>query len=224
MVGGRFRGAALRAQPKDMLAAAAFSPDGRIIATATRREAMIVLWDASTGESIRELRDAAGLAIHTLCFAADGKSLSAFDFDGGTRRWDVGSGDALGPPEGQIAGPQRLVLTADRKTLITGGSDGVIRLWDTETGRERRRLLAGGRSVQMLTLSLDDKRLATRGSGEDVRLWEVDSGKALRLLPIAPGEANIPLAFSPNGVIVATGGRVPRLWQADTGRERAASR
>jgi WD40 repeat protein len=134
------------------------------------------------------------------------------------------AGKALGAFEEQVSGTELLEVSRDGKLLVTSGRDGLVRTWNVATGREMRRLIQTGKALESLLLSPDGKRLLTRSFNDaEVRLWDVETGKELRPLPIDKDSGLGPagLAFSPDGIMVAMGGRAPRLWQAATGRERA---
>src|SRR5262249_9163120 len=59
--------------------AAAFSPDGRHLASASWQE--VIVWDAKTGEKIRTLRGLVG-SIQSVAFSRDGKLAAAGGYKG----------------------------------------------------------------------------------------------------------------------------------------------
>src|SRR5262249_34218828 len=127
--------------------------------------------------------------------------------------------------------------------LATGGSEqrGIVRLYDAASGKELRQFRGHKASIFRVAFSPDGKTLASGGMGvllglrggeeefevTPVRLWDVASGKQ-RFQFGDPHEYVHALAFSPDGKTLATGldprGRGPamRLWEAATGKERAA--
>jgi sugar lactone lactonase YvrE len=67
--------------------AAAFSPDGRLLAVGTRA-GPVLLWDLATGEECGTLRGHEG-RVSSLAFSADGKTLASGCFDSTVLLWDV---------------------------------------------------------------------------------------------------------------------------------------
>ena len=75
----------LRGQTEPVIAAA-FTPDGRRVATASRKGA-VNLWDITSGQQTCSL-DAGTKEINSLAFSADGWQLAALGRDGLVKLWD----------------------------------------------------------------------------------------------------------------------------------------
>ena len=67
-----------------------FSPDGRLLATASADHS-VCLWDGATGHLIRTLVDCDDL-LYAVAFSPDSQLLAAGSWDGFVRIWDVNSG------------------------------------------------------------------------------------------------------------------------------------
>src|SRR5207249_103821 len=74
----------------------AVSPDGKLLATCCRMEGPIYLWDATTGQQLRQIGDAARGA-YSLHFSPDGSTILAARF-GAIGLWDVATGKEVTPP------------------------------------------------------------------------------------------------------------------------------
>src|SRR5262245_50674879 len=69
------------------IAAVAFSPDGKTLATGSADPA-VKLWDLQAGKAKATLTGHTG-AVAAVAFAPDGKTLATGSFDGTARLWDV---------------------------------------------------------------------------------------------------------------------------------------
>ena len=110
-------------------AAAAFSPDGRILATAI--DGSIGLWNTATRRQIGTPMTAGPGPAYAVAFSPDGRTLATAGADGTARLWDVATQQEIGTP--MTAGPDPLYAVAfspDGRTLATAGGDGTARSWD----------------------------------------------------------------------------------------------
>jgi WD40 repeat protein len=115
---------------------AVFSPIGNILATIAVREeggeltgtpaGVVQLWQASDGESIRELKigDASSLA-----FSPDGSVMASGSADGILRLWNVESGELLIELAGHSDYITSLAFSPDGEVLATGSNDGTVMIW-----------------------------------------------------------------------------------------------
>jgi RNA polymerase sigma factor (sigma-70 family) len=201
-----------------------FSPDGRLLATATTtRNPAIQIWDFATGRELRRLHGHKA-AIFRLAFSPDGKRLASggmgalLGLKAGNeemevhtmRLWDVASGKLLfqfGDPREYV---YALAFTPDGKTLISGGDPrgekdpGPLRLWETATGKERGPLPGHRDRVWSLTLSPDGRVLASGSSDGTARLWDLHTREEIRRLEGHRGWVTS-VAFGPGGRTLVTG-------------------
>ena len=109
-------------------AAAAFSPDGRILATAV--DGSIGLWNTATRRQIGTPMTAGLGPVYAVAFSPDGRTLATAGADGTARLWDVATQQEIGTP--MTAGPDPVYAVAfspDGRTLATAGGDGTARSW-----------------------------------------------------------------------------------------------
>jgi RNA polymerase sigma factor (sigma-70 family) len=214
--------------------AVAFTPDGRMLATASgyRDEGgALILWDLTTGR--RRVLRTDRYGIRTVAFSPDGRTLAAAGWDRFVRLFEVATGKervALRwqeeSPAGQEPWYQRLVSTVafspDGKILASAGGDGQIKLWDVARGQSLRALSGHGADVKGVAFFPDGKILASTSPDTTLKFWDVNTGKETASIQAHSGGAE-GLAISPDGQTIATGGYggLVKLWEAATGKERA---
>jgi WD40 repeat protein/tRNA A-37 threonylcarbamoyl transferase component Bud32 len=194
------------------LRAAAFRPDGRLVATADSElnaDTAATLWDTGKGTEVARLAERTGPA-KALAFSADGTILALGTDDGTIAAWDVRENDSVWQVRRRWAkrgdAPVLAVaVSADGGTVATGDSGQTIRLWDAATGVERMAWKAHKSEVAALAFNADGKLLASGGYDRAVKLWQVSDGKALSALR---GEAHADwvtgLVFAPDGRTLAS--------------------
>jgi WD40 repeat protein len=205
----------------DTVTAAAFSPDGRTAATASR-DGTLSLWKVESGKERVRYRGHTG-AVLAVTFTRDGEQVISGGADGTVRYWRVPrqpwTEDLLAGEETRCFRPcreevQAVALSADGSTAAAGTADGVLRVWDLNNDKQRHRFTQEGQ-VYCLALSADGKQLAANQAACGAVLWDTVKGGVRHGLGTGVIAS---LAFSPDGGALAAGYQDQRVIVWDTRR------
>jgi len=194
----------------DMVRAAAFSPDGRRVATASQDHTARV-WDVASGREIMQLKH--NNQVWQATFSPDGSRIVTASGDNIARIWDAVTGREVRELEhGNPIFSSVLAagFSPDATRVATVASDGTAVIWDANGGQKLVSLQDG---IELLEL---------------VRVVQANLIKELHNTPAGgavPAMTGIrTVAFSPDGreVVTASTAGVARVWDLGTGRERLA--
>ncbi|HYK20078.1 MAG TPA: caspase family protein, partial [Pyrinomonadaceae bacterium] len=195
-----------------------FSPDGRLLATATFRSNTIKLWETATNRKLRDLSSSGqstpALA-PTIAFSRDSRLIAASAGDNSVRVWEVMSGrelQSLSGAQGSMVaslGVYFIAFAPDNRLVTVSDA---IRVWDLSTGRELRTIesgtpqasgFSGGDSG--MTLSPDGNQLVVLGEDE-ARIVDLSSGREVRRLKLPEDQIYVfTVSFSSDGHLLAAG-------------------
>jgi RNA polymerase sigma factor (sigma-70 family) len=202
----------------------AYSPDGKMIATAGDEEA-IQLWDATTGRLLRRLeghkaRDRYSVQMVTFAFSPDGRQLLSGGYDHTARLWDVATGREVGRLGEHKGGVLCVAYTPSGKQVFTGGFEEPIRLWDVATGKEVRRFPKRSEGAFRMALAPGCQTIASSHVVYRApRFWDVAGGREI-LSSRGPEVEVTGIVFSRDARTLTTARHDGiSQWEADTGRE-----
>lgn len=207
------------------LRSAAFSPDGKIMVTASTGGGSTTFWDPATGKELATLPE--GDSVFSLAFSADGRILAGGpnQEDDGIRLWDVRTRKLIGRLKGR-ASLGWLALSPDGATVATGSvGEGDVLIWSVKTGKVLATLKAKAEDVWGLAFSGDGKRLAASYDDGVIRVWDVKAGRATATLTGHTGLVTA-FAFAPGDRTLVSAGldKTVRRWDLTTGKAAATTR
>jgi WD40 repeat protein len=192
---------------------AVFSPDGRLVLTASS-DNVAQLWDAATSARSGEPLRHTGI-VQSAAFSRDGRRVVTASADGTAQVWDVATGGALGAALRPGAPVVAAAFSPDGGRVLTAAA-GALSVWDTATGTNLAVLRHNGR-IASFDVS-PDGRLVVTAAGVTAQVWNVATGQ--------PGvhveyKAQVRSAvFSPDGARIATASSdgTARVWDVLTGK------
>jgi WD40 repeat protein len=147
------------------------------------------------------------VAIQTIAFSADGKSLISGDAGGLALLWDLVAGGDPQMLAGNTAGIRSIAFSPRAPLAVTGSDDATVRLWDTVHATEvySFTVIANDNTISSVAFSPDGTLLAAGDGKGQVTVWDVQS-REQRTQLLEPNQYPISaLAFSPDGSHLAVG-------------------
>ena len=209
------------------VAALAFSPNSKLLASTSGGNSVILLRSVPSGERLGAPLAEDERAIKDLAFSPSGSELASAGNDGNLILWDVANRQRVSEPIGASSLPfgvtaDSVAFSPDGKLLASGTSSGQIILWSLPSRRRAAELTTNHHSsVNDLTFNRDGKTLVSSDASGSVQLWDMERrqllGEVGRLSDLSGG-----VAFSADGQLLASAdsqGRVlvwnmsSSLWQ-----------
>jgi WD40 repeat protein len=195
--------------------AVAVDPQGKILATADATG--IRLWDAATGEALREVgtpEDRHADDVFVLAFSPDGAVLASGGDDNVAKLWDTATGTHRATLPGHGGWVRALAFSPDGSRLATGSHDASIRLWTVADAASVGTLSGHAGAVHAVAFRGDGAALVSGGADGILRVWDPATGEQTRGIAGAANGEIAALAFHPDSAFLAVAGADPlvRVW------------
>ena len=220
---------------KESVTSIGYSPDGNTIACGTGN-GDVQLWDTQTMK-LKSTFTGHTKRTKSVVYSPDGNIIATASSDGTVRLWDATTGKS----KAILTGYRRINTAAyapDSQTIVTGNHGGKVHFWDVSTAALKNTFTGDKKGIIFnITYSPDGKTIAVVSSYNDrVLLRDAKTGKHKATLEhfglidtifllLQNREYDIgPIAYSPDGKTIVTGGDyytvekgTVYLWDARTG-------
>jgi WD40 repeat protein len=162
------------------------------------------------------------IAIRSLAFARDGRTVGLTEFDGNASLWDAVSGQSRPVVRNSDVLLRALAFAPDGRTLAINDRACVVVLKDLDSGVTRHEIATAPIEVRALEFAPDGKTLAISGCDGEVLLWDLVAHRRRVHFQGHQGVVNA-IAFAPDGRTIASSGGegTITLWDPETGLVRA---
>jgi|GEM_PF-1336029 len=195
----------------------AFSPDGKMIATAGDDNA-VRIWDAQKASQIRNslMHDS---PVTNALFSPDGKTILSTTRSGTLYLWNSATSELLFPPEDFNSEILSTAFSPDGKKVLSCLKNGTACLCDSASGKPVTSSMRHKRQINYGCFTPDGSVVVTASSDGAVCLWKSDTGQSLR----DPMEFMYPVhnvSFSKDGLwmAIACDDGSARVWDTLTGK------
>jgi WD40 repeat protein len=211
-------GRLLRVLPEIGIKDLTFSPDGRLLATASSTGSTTI-WNPRTGQR-RDLRDT-GKSVAAVAFNPDGTLLASGGLDSGVRIWTVDRGERRFYFFAHTNPVTTVAWSPDGRVVASASLDRTARLWRAHglvgEGSLAATLAGDSSAIRSLAFSRDGTLLVTGSDDGTARVWDAGPDQELRRLGRAAGAA-VAAHWAGNSIVAAWASGIVQVFDAHTRR------
>jgi len=211
-------GACVRTFAPYLFRCAAFSPDNQY-ALAGGNSSKVHIWDAGTGELVREFNGHDGRPVLGLRLSDDGRYLLSGGMDKTVKAWEFATGKCLRTLAGHEWDVNSVTFVAGVRQAASASSDKTVRVWDVVSGKALRTLQGHRDGVRCVRATKDGTLVVSASADHTIKIWQLSDGQCLRTLEGHSDQVH-GLDISADGryILSASADRTVRLWELETGR------
>ena len=177
----------------------AFSPDGKLIATASW-DNQARIWDANSGRPLYSPLKHDG-SVNRVRFSPDSSYIATISDDKTVRIWNKQTGKQVTTPLKHSDIVNDFSFSPDTRFIATACNDDTARIW--EIGTNKIISVIHGGPVTAVAFSRDGKYIATGSVDKTARIWNARTGKPVSR-PMIHRSMVTTVLFSPDGYRLAT--------------------
>ena len=189
--------------------AVAYSPDGKLLATAAER---VVLWDVASMTRLVPLEYES--IVWSVAFSPDGRWLVSTHGDGSILIWDVANRELEANLRQHSGGVRGVGFSVDGTKLATASEDHSVIVWDAASGRKEAVFTGHNTRVAGVAFSSDKRWMVSVDQSGIVIRSELGRDQARLVMVPGKQEPGYCVAISPDDRFVAT---TYAIYKADTG-------
>jgi WD40 repeat protein len=151
--------------------------------------------------------------VYGAAFSPDGERIASAGKDGNVKTWNSRTGRIIQEFPAHETAACGVAFHPDGRHLASAGADGLVKVWDLAAAqqpvfKERCDAVRKFGAAHTVAFRPPDGRHLAAGCDEEVRVWDWKADQLRYAVP-GPQYDSIPVAFSPDGRHLATGG----TWQ-----------
>lgn len=221
----------------DAVHAAAFSPDNRLIATASH-DRTVRLWNGENGANLHSITGGHSATVSSVAFSPDGALLASGSWDKTAKVWDVTKlvaeaerrSTAAEEAEASAANQWSMSMAGHSDSvssvsfhplgyaLLSGSLDGTAKTWDLSSGKSLQTFAGHSDAVRSAVFSPCGSFIATGSLDRTAKIFNASDGKPRLTLEGHRGGVHS-VSYSPDGAFIVTSSRdkTAKVWSSTSG-------